>query len=130
MVQKNIWKRVKTRFLDIAYLPSIDEQKILAEKEFRYIRQEVEEQLALTYQGIKIVSPSGDPRKPYRNNAGGAYILDFLDENGIEYHIVAFLNSNRDHITAIRVQTTAAGRDKFTLLQDVCDLAQKRFKQN
>ncbi|MEW6085293.1 MAG: dTMP kinase [Chloroflexota bacterium] len=120
-VQKNILKRVKTRFLDGIYLASDEEQKILSRKEFRILRQRVEDELHLTFQGIIERSPSKNLADATQGNAGGSYSLEFFDENAIEYHVAAFLNRNRTRITSILAQTKAEGRERISDLQKICD---------
>lgn len=121
LVQKNIFKRVKTRFFNSAFLDSDAELRILAYSKLKIIRQRIEEEVGLTYLGVIDHPPSISPSNPSKNNAGGAYSLEFFDENALEYHIVAFLNRERTRITKIIAQTSAKGRDKLALLKRICD---------
>jgi dTMP kinase len=129
-VHKNIWKRVETRFLDGSLLSSAEELKLLARRDLHIIRQDAEEKLDLTYQGIKHVEPSENPANPGQGNAGGSYVLEFLDGNAIEYHVAAFLDKNRAHITSIRALAGAKGTDTVKMLQSICNSAiGKKFNQ-
>lgn len=127
VVQKNILKRVKSRFLDNSFLPSELEVKILSRREFRTIRQRVEDEIGLTYQGVIDHPPSRKLANESQGNAGGAYSLEFFDENGVEYHVAAFLDKSRTRITSIRAQTKKEGREKIDSLQHICDSV---FKHN
>jgi len=126
-VRKNIWKRVKTRFLDGSLLASTDEIKLFVRwKELQTIRQEAEEKLALTYQGIKDVPPSKDTANEKKGNAGGSYVLEFLDENANQYHIAGYLDKNRTKMTTIKALAKVEGREKVKILQNICDSAVKK----
>jgi len=123
-VEKNIWKRIKTRFLDGVLLQSNDEAKLLAHwKVLQTIRHEAEEKLDLTYQGVKDVPPSKRLDGASPGISGGSYALEFLDEKGIEYHVAAYLDRNRNRLTSIQAMAKAQGRDKVKMLQNVCDVA-------
>ncbi len=120
-VQKNIWKRVKTRFIDQDLLNSDGEKKVFQDFPLlKNVRFMAEEEFSLEYQGMKDVPPSQNVENPTKGNSG-AYQLEFLDEKGTGYHFAAYLNSNRARIKSIRVLAKAGARDIQQRIQQKCD---------
>lgn len=122
LVQRNIWKRVEARFLDLSFLGSSEESRLFSFKELVFIRIKAEEELGLTFLGGKEYSPSRDPLDTRIGTHGGGS-LEFLDENGVKFRANFYLVKKRDRIKAILAQTSAAGRSKIDALQRVCNLA-------